>query len=303
MNPFFATPLAGAIATGLGSLGSALAGNSMSYGQSKDLMKYQFDLNQQAIAAQNEYNTPANQMKRLEAAGLNPNLVYGSGVDGNQSSAPSVSQANRRVDLGNPLGDAYQAYIQGRANQAAVENTRQGTEESKARTLRTSAETLGILNDNKYKDATLDARIAHAEKVVEQQIASINKTYAETSNIHATANKIQAEIDYYMARTGLTKQQILTEACRPEEIRAHAALMRQQKNTSASQSKLYNKLVELNDEKIAQMSLLFEKLGYETDMAALEDEMMRTMSQVGLTGTSPAELLKFFTSLMFNLMK
>ena len=28
---------------------------------------------------QNEYNTPANQMKRLQDAGLNPNLIYGSG--------------------------------------------------------------------------------------------------------------------------------------------------------------------------------------------------------------------------------
>ena len=29
---------------------------------------------------QNEYNTPANQMKRLQDAGLNPNLIYGSVV-------------------------------------------------------------------------------------------------------------------------------------------------------------------------------------------------------------------------------
>lgn len=30
---------------------------------------------------QNEYNSPANQMARLKAAGLNPNLVYGNGAD------------------------------------------------------------------------------------------------------------------------------------------------------------------------------------------------------------------------------
>lgn len=39
-----------------------------------------------ALQQQNEYNSPASQMRRLQAAGLNPNLVYGGGnVTGNQS--------------------------------------------------------------------------------------------------------------------------------------------------------------------------------------------------------------------------
>lgn len=39
----------------------------------------------------NDYNTPAMQMERLKEAGLNPNLVYGSGsVAGNTSSQPSA---------------------------------------------------------------------------------------------------------------------------------------------------------------------------------------------------------------------
>lgn len=37
---------------------------------------------------QNEYNSPESQMKRLESAGLNPNLVYGTGAVGNQTGAP-----------------------------------------------------------------------------------------------------------------------------------------------------------------------------------------------------------------------
>ena len=44
---------------------------------------------------QNEYNNPKNQMLRLSAAGLNPNLVYGSGsVSGNVTgSSPKASVA------------------------------------------------------------------------------------------------------------------------------------------------------------------------------------------------------------------
>ena len=79
--------------------------------QSKELMKYQSEFQQQAIDRQNFYNSPAEQMKRLTAAGLNPNLVYGSGVDGNQSSAASPSMANVRGMFDNPLQDATQAYF------------------------------------------------------------------------------------------------------------------------------------------------------------------------------------------------
>lgn len=41
---------------------------------------------------QNEYNTPAAQMKRYQDAGLNPDLIYQQGNNGNASSAPGVHQ-------------------------------------------------------------------------------------------------------------------------------------------------------------------------------------------------------------------
>lgn len=79
--------------------------------QQKDLAKYnavqQTLLNQQAFDnnvkmwnMQNEYNTPTEQMKRLEAAGMNKNLVYGGGnVTGNTAgSAPQLEPA--RFDTG-----------------------------------------------------------------------------------------------------------------------------------------------------------------------------------------------------------
>lgn len=39
----------------------------------------------------NDYNSPVSQMERLKVAGLNPNLVYGSGsVAGNTTSSPAL---------------------------------------------------------------------------------------------------------------------------------------------------------------------------------------------------------------------
>ena len=67
------------------------AGNTMTsglFGLASNLLTNRGAKNRQRLAdqqnvkfwnMQNEYNTPANQMKRLQDAGLNPNLIYGSG--------------------------------------------------------------------------------------------------------------------------------------------------------------------------------------------------------------------------------
>lgn len=78
-------------------LGSEAVSNYMSKEDQKELMKYQFDLNQQGVENQRNYDKPINQMERLAEAGLNPNLVYGSGsVVGNTSSTPSASLGQAR---------------------------------------------------------------------------------------------------------------------------------------------------------------------------------------------------------------
>lgn len=44
---------------------------------------------------QNAYNSPEAQMERLEAAGLNPNLVYGASAPGNNASTPQTPDTQR----------------------------------------------------------------------------------------------------------------------------------------------------------------------------------------------------------------
>lgn len=62
------------------------------YKYSMEMAKWQNETNIANWNMQNEYNSPLAQMQRLQAAGLNPNLVYGNGVTGNSSSqAPSAS--------------------------------------------------------------------------------------------------------------------------------------------------------------------------------------------------------------------
>lgn len=71
LGTVFGGPVGGLI----GSLGSSLLGN-------RGAKRRQQLADQQNIRfwkMQNEYNLPVNQMKRLQDAGLNPNLIYGSG--------------------------------------------------------------------------------------------------------------------------------------------------------------------------------------------------------------------------------
>lgn len=79
--------IVGAAAAVGGAIIGAIARRRQQKRQNKynqEAMILQNQLEQQAINEQNEYNTPANQMKRLAAAGLNPNLMYQQGTVGNQ---------------------------------------------------------------------------------------------------------------------------------------------------------------------------------------------------------------------------
>lgn len=56
--------------------------------------QYERDIEQRDYS--NWYNSPENQMKRFEEAGLNPNLIYGQGTAGNQSGTPKAGKASGR---------------------------------------------------------------------------------------------------------------------------------------------------------------------------------------------------------------
>lgn len=56
---------------------------------------------------QNDYNSPRQQMQRLQEAGLNPNLIYGDSVSGATGRADSVGTPSRPSNI-NPLGDMLQ---------------------------------------------------------------------------------------------------------------------------------------------------------------------------------------------------
>ena len=128
--------------------GASLLGSALGFGSQKktnkanmELAKYQnewqtqenekaYQRNLQMWNLQNEYNSPTQQMARLRSAGLNPNLVYGSGVTGNSTgSAPQYQPADiKRAELSSYRGwnqgltDAVSNFLAFRSNRAQVEN-------------------------------------------------------------------------------------------------------------------------------------------------------------------------------------
>lgn len=218
----------------LGSLisagGSLLSGAMNTFGgqaMSKDLMDYQFQLQQKGIEDQRAYNSPQAQMERLRAAGLSPNLVYGNGVDGNQSGAASPAIANRRGEFENPMQDAVQQYNIERQLRLQEIKNRNEAFESRERQLKLRAETLGQMLDNSYNDRTMETRI----KSLSQKLAlDLQKqynmeadealTWSRTRNEDNRLAEIWANVDLLKSRKHLTDEQAITETVRQGALAA-----------------------------------------------------------------------------------
>lgn len=102
----------GGIVSGLGSVGAALVNSDKdkqrdqrSYNYTKQLQdssnefnakeaEKSFERQKELLKMQQEYNTPAAQMQRLRAAGLNPNLIYSNALGGDVSASSTPQATN-----------------------------------------------------------------------------------------------------------------------------------------------------------------------------------------------------------------
>lgn len=120
-----------AIIAAIGAIVSVIIQSS----QNKKIAEYQADRNEQYLQEQNEYNTPANQMDRFSAAGLNPALIYGQGSPGNQSaplSFPDIKPADFQ-GAGAAVGGSIIQGLQTKLMQAQIRNVESKTIESQAK--------------------------------------------------------------------------------------------------------------------------------------------------------------------------
>lgn len=144
-------------------------GPKRQYKYNKKLAKYQNDLNRanqqwllgqqkEMTAEQLKYDSPAEQMKRYQDAGLNKNLIYGNGSPGNMgtpTSAGSLPGVNvGQVDAGS-LGNLGTEALQGAMMASQVDLTQAKTLESETRT-----ELIGVQKAVAASNPMLDPRVA-----------------------------------------------------------------------------------------------------------------------------------------------
>lgn len=120
----------------------------------KEMAKYQYSLDLDMWNRANLYNTPAEQMKRLKSAGLNPNLVYGNGtVTGNtmQATLPKYNAPEASFDFKVPefTMNVLGSFMDLQIKQAQLNNIKASTEGTKI--------------ENLYKSIVLPVRSKYEE--------------------------------------------------------------------------------------------------------------------------------------------
>lgn len=139
-----------AIISGGAQIAGGLLSGRMSYRKSLKLADYAYGKDLEMWNRMNEYNLPANQMKRLAEAGLNPNMMYGTGQGANVAKEMPKYQAPTAkydIDMPNVVG-MLSAYQDIKIKKAQVDNL--------------NAQTQTRLLDNKLKSGTLDVAIRKA---------------------------------------------------------------------------------------------------------------------------------------------
>lgn len=171
---FWAT--AGKIAGGLlgiaGTMGAQSLGGYLSYEQQRAL-------NAEAFNREAAYNHPSAQMQRLKEAGLNPNLIYGSG---------STNTGNVKANVGSAPTYAFDPRID--ENFLRYSNYKKMT------------------NDIKMQDTTID-KLRKETQFVDTQIKSINQDMAiKQAQMRMQLQRLPYEIQSLMSGVNMNAANI-----------------------------------------------------------------------------------------------
>lgn len=148
---------------------------------------------QDAIAMwqmQNQYNSPQEQMRRLKAAGLNPNLVYGNGTVANNASTPQTPKAPAsdwvpfKVDT-NMVGDIVNTYYNVQRQKQELDNLKVQHDLIESQKFYTDVKAI----TEGFKPANIEADTAGKKQSNEQKATSfpvtLEKMFADLAAVKA----------------------------------------------------------------------------------------------------------------------
>lgn len=220
----------GAIIAGVVAIAGAIINNQQNKKQQREANKANV-ANQQAMWEQtNEYNDPTNQMMRLQKAGLNPNLVYGSGAPYNTASNQNVPDI-KTYETQNPFENLPQSvsdYNNVKQQQARISNE---TLVATTNAANTAQDTLNKKTQGEASEFDLSQRRRLADNAfnlqelnVAQAQQALQKQQIENSNLPEIYKSQLLEAS---TRRMLMGSQMSTEQVKREQMRLEIDLKRQ----------------------------------------------------------------------------
>lgn len=276
----------------------------------KDLMSHQAELNRQQYDYEMQQESPAMQRQRLEAAGMNPALAYGSGAGGSGMSASVGSVSGGSSGMPNPK--AMQSVPVSLTDIAQIESLAAGARKTKAEAAAAEYE----LERKKRQDANglegyevdalkLNNELVSARIASEQQAAALNEALTQTEDLLRQYKFYEAKMRYLtlveqyddlLKRNPLEREQIQAASA---EAKKRVALMAWQMAENNPQNKYYGALAELTGlqkERLEELKPYFaqmalaeaQKLGYERDLTEQEIEQIKNTVKIKWTETGLA---------------
>lgn len=156
-------------------------GNLFGSGLNRRAQDRQYSNDMKMLKYQNEYNTPLNQRKRYESAGLNPNLMYGQGTVGNMESAPRYPQQ---------AAPDYQAALSGL-----------GTQIAQMQLMKSQTN----LTNQKVAESGVKQDLMKSQKSLVDANPYLNKSYVDAMvlNLKSTAELKEQESSFMLSKTSV----------------------------------------------------------------------------------------------------
>lgn len=207
---------------------------------------------------QNEYNAPSAQMERLKAAKLNPNLVYGTGIQASGLSSPVRSSSPQSYKPEAPqvsIGSAMSQFVDTRMKQQQMDVMKSVIDLNKQRGLQIAADSaMKAVNAGLLKSKTVGQDVANA---LANSVFQYNIDAKDLQN-----RKTMAEVTLDYSKIGLTEaQRILTTDENGRRERLTEANIAAKLSTMALQSVQADLAKMTTQERQAQTNAIYTQIG------------------------------------------
>lgn len=233
---------------------------------------------------QNEYNSPAEQMKRFKDAGLNPNLIYGQTT--NAAPIRAVGMEDYRHQ---PMHVDYAGSVQSAADLAInldFKDAQKTLMEQQAKVMQQeailkAAQTLSTMEgttskqfDNKVKEEVRDF-------IVSQYGANLDRTRAETELASTTANNAAENMRWYREHR-LEEWEMKRAAFAKDMQQAAEAILTARANRAKTEEERQNIMAQLKtikqDQTMKELEIEMAKFGVYKGSASWFTALARALS-------------------------